>query len=118
MLYYTLYVYILFMHRYGVELAYALLTTCFFVHNVKRTGGDPTSLLFENRDTSTSCPETFGLSFQANTCQLQQEKDPMQRQPVDFQKNSFEDILACFEVSFKKLNKSKVQSITRIHTRI
>ena len=88
----------------------------FLCYNMKRTGGDPTSLLFDNRDTSTSCPETFGLSFQAHTCQLQHEKDPMQRQPVDIQKKSFEDILACLEVSFKKLNKSKVQSIIRIYT--
>ena len=52
-------------YRYGVELAYALLTICFFGQNVKQSGREPVFLLADMADPDyTLRQESFGLSLQ------------------------------------------------------
>ena len=51
--------------RYGVELAYALFTVCFYKHNQKMTSstGHIYPIEFYHSSVQISCVEKFGLSF-------------------------------------------------------
>ena len=97
-------VYLTALHRYGVELAYALLTTCFFQHNAKQLAHSDESRPRYVEELFTECQEhatqeQFGLSFETPSNASPAAQDGSAK-AIDIMKASYAEILKHFTVSY------------------
>ena len=96
-------------YRYGVELAYALLTTCFFQHNEKQYArlhkGRVRTVEEVSAEDSQVTDENFGLSFTPSIGTSPTNQHVLAFEAMDILKVPYGDILQRVSVRHKNIRK-------------